>query len=482
MNNASVISNFFWRLAERLGARGVEFIVSLILARMLAPEVYGDIALITVFITILQVFVDSGLGNALIQKKNADDLDFSTVFFFNVFVCTVLYCIMFFISPFIADFYNSADLCAVIRVLSLTILISGVKNVQQAYVSRNFLFKRFFFSTLGGTLFAAVIGIVLAYKGFGVWALVVQQVSNAFIDTVILWLTVKWKPKMIFSVSRLKSLFSYGWKLLVSSLLDTVYDNVRQLIIGKMYSSSDLAFYNKAKQFPQFIISNINTSINSVLLPAMSEVQEDKQRVKAMTRRSIKTSTYIMAPLMMGLAFCGETIVELLLTKKWLPAVPILRIFCITYTFYPIHTANLSAIKAMGRSDLYLILEICKKIVGILLLVSTMWFGVMAMAYSLLVSSLACQIINTWPNKQLLNYGYLEQIKDILPGISLAFIMGICVWGIGLFSIPLILKFIIQIIFGAVIYIGLSKLLKLESYEYIMNFITTKFLKKKEII
>lgn len=475
-----VVNNFGWRLAERLGARGVEFIVSLILARMLAPEVYGDIALVTVFITILQVFVDSGLGNALIQKKNADDLDFSTVFFFNVFVCTALYCIMFIISPFIADFYNSADLCAVIRVLSLTILISGVKNVQQAYVSRNFLFKRFFFSTLGGTLFAAVIGIVLAYKGFGVWALVVQQVSNAFIDTVILWLTVKWKPKMIFSVSRLKSLFSYGWKLLVSSLLDTVYDNVRQLIIGKMYSSSDLAFYNKAKQFPQFIISNINTSINSVLLPAMSEVQEDKQRVKAMTRRSIKTSTYIMAPLMMGLAFCGETIVELLLTKKWLPAVPILRIFCITYTFYPIHTANLSAIKAMGRSDLYLILEICKKIVGILLLVSTMWFGVMAMAYSLLVSSLASQIINTWPNKQLLNYGYLEQMKDILPGISLAFIMGICVWGIGLFSIPLILKLIVQIILGAIIYIGLSKLLKLESYEYIMNFITTKFHKKKE--
>lgn len=472
-----IISNFMWRFAERSGAQIVSFLVSIVLARILLPEDYGIIALVTVFTSILQVFVDSGLGTALIQKKDADTLDFSSVFYFNFVVCLILYAGMFIASPYIALFYNDITLTSVIRVLSLTIVISGVKGIQQAYVSRNMLFKRFFYSTIGGTIFSAFLGIGMAYAGFGVWALVAQQLSNTAIDTLILWVTVRWRPRKEFSWKRLITLLTFGWKLLVSALLDTSYNNLRNLIIGKLYSSADLAFYNQGDKFPKVIVTNINTSIDSVLLPTMSSAQENKERVKQMTRRAIKTSTYVMAPLMMGLAFCAEPIVELILTDKWLPCVPFLRIFCITYMFWPVHTANLNAINAMGRSDWFLKLEIIKKIMGMTILLSTMWFGVMAMAYSLLLSSVLSQIINSWPNRKLLNYGYLEQVRDFAPGILLAVGMGICVYFVGYLPFPTIVTLLIQVVSGAIIYIGVSAILKLEEFEYLIGMLKS-FLKR----
>ena len=482
INSKSIISNFIWRFAERCGAQIIQFIVSIVLARILAPEAYGTIALVLVFAQILQVFVDSGLGNALIQKKNADDLDFSSVFWFNVVWCLVLYTVMFFCAPLISMFYNDESLTAIVRVLCLMVIVSGLKNVQQAYVSRTMQFKRFFWATLGGTIASAIAGIGLALLGCGVWALVAQKLVNLVIDTTVLWFTVKWRPKFIFSFQRLKGLFSYGWKLLVSALLDTVYNNLRQLIIGKFYTKEDLAFYNQGEQFPKIIVTNINTSIDSVLLPTMSKAQDDPERVKQMTRRAIKTSSYIMAPLMIGLVFSANTIVNLVLTEKWLPCVPFLQIFCITYMFYPIHTANLNAIKAMGRSDLYLILEIIKKVVGLAIMISTIWFGVLVMAYSLLLTSVISQIINSWPNKKLMNYGYLEQLKDILPGILLAVVMGVFVKAIEFIPIamPLVVTLILQIIVGATVYILLSKLFKLESFEYLLGIAKSFINKKKE--
>lgn len=465
------VSNFFWRFAERCGAQGVTFIVSIVLARLLKPDVYGTVALVTVFTTIMQVFVDSGLGTALIQKKDADELDFSSVFYFNFGICLVLYAVMYFMAPIIAAFYDNSSLTSIVRVLSLTIVVSGVKGIQQSYVSRNMLFKKFFWATLGGTIFSAFFGIGLALAGYGVWAIVGQQLSNTVIDTFILWLTVKWRPKKMFSWTRLRGMLSFGWKMLASSLLDTVYNNLRSLIIGKLYTEADLAYYNQGKQFPQVLVSNVNTSIDSVLLPTMSNVQEDRKRIKSMTRRSIKTSTYVMAPLMMGLAFCAEPIVRVVLTEKWLGCVAFLRIFCITCMFYPIHTANLNAVKAMGRSDIFLKLEITKKVVGMALLLSTMWFGVMAMAYSLLLSSVLSQVINAWPNKKLLNYGYLEQLKDILPGILLAVGMGVCVYGIGLLPLSDVVTLALQIPLGGLIYIGASAVFHLESFEYLADVI-----------
>ena len=476
-DNKKIFTNFIWRFAERSGAQIVTFIVSIVLARILAPEDYGTIALVTVFTAILQVFVDSGLGTALIQKSDADDLDFSSVFYFNLAVCIILYIAMFIVAPYIAIFYEDISLTPVIRVLSLTIVVAGVKGIQQAYVSRNMLFKRFFFSTIGGTIFSAFCGIGMAYAGFGVWALVGQQLSNTMIDTLILWITVKWRPKKEFSWKRLKTLLGFGWKLLISALLDTAYNNLRNLIIGKMYSSTDLAFYNQGDKFPKVIVTNINASIDSVLLPTMSNAQDNRNRVKQMTRRAIKTSTYVMAPLMMGLAFCAEPIVRIVLTDKWLPCVPFLRIFCITYMFWPVHTANLNAINAMGRSDWFLRLEIIKKIMGMIILFCSMWFGVMAMAYSLLLSSVLSQIINSWPNRKLLGYGYLEQVRDFAPGILLAIGMGICVHFIGCIPLPVITTLVIQIGVGATLYIGVSGVLKLEEFEYLLGMVKS-FLKR----
>ena len=288
---------------------------------------------------------------------------------------------------------------------------------------------------------------------------------------------MKWRPKKLFSWKRLKGLLSYGWKLLISSLLDTVYNNLRNLIIGKIYTSADLAYYNQGDKFPKVIVTNINASIDSVLLPSMAGEQDHRDRVKSMTRRAIKTSTYIMAPLMMGLMFCAEPVVKLLLTDKWLPCVPYLRIFCFTYMFWPIHTANLNAIKAMGRSDLFLKLEIVKKIMGLTLLLLTMRISVMAMAYSLIVSGICSQVINSWPNWKLLNYNYFEQLRDILPSIIIALIMGIIVYFVGFLRLPTIVILLIQVLTGAAIYIGVSALLHLEEFEYLFEMVKS-FLKR----
>lgn len=473
-----VLSNLVWRFLERTGAQFVALIVSIVLARILSPEDYGTIALITVFINILNVFVDSGLGTALIQKKNADNTDFSTVFYTNVAFCIVLYVLMFVLSPFLAKFYSRSELTPIIRVLSITILVSGVKNIQQANVSRTLQFRKFFFSTLAGTVIAASVGIWMAYNGFGVWALVAQQLTNLSIDTIVLWVTVKWRPDFVFSFKRLKSLFSYGWKLLVSAILETLYTNLYNLVIGKKYSAQDLAFYTKGELFPKAVVGNINNAIDSVLLPTMSSEQDNRNRVKQMTRRAIKTSTFCIAPLMMGLAGCSKNVVSILLTDKWLPAAPYLVIFCMTYMFYPIHSANLNAINAMGRSDLFLKLEVIKKIVGISVLSCTVWFGVKVMACSLLFTSVTSQIINSWPNKKLLGYSYLEQLKDILPGICMASFMGIFVSFGACIPVAKGVQLLIQIFAGITFFVLGSKLFKIDSFYYIENILKQKFLHK----
>ena len=474
----TVTSNFFFCFFERCGAQIVAFFVSIVLARLLDPSVYGEIALIMVFISILQVFVDSGLGSALIQKKNADDVDFSSVFYFNILICVALYMLLYVAAPFIATFYHILELTPVIRVLGLTLIVSGIRNVQQAYVSRNLIFKKFFFATIGGTLGSALVGIVMAYKGFGVWSLVGQQLTNVTLGTFILWLIVRWRPKFLFSFHRLKNLFDYGWKLLASALLDTGYNQLRQLIIGRIYTAKDLAFYNQGNHLPYIIVSNINSSIDSVLLPAMSAEQDDKERVRAMTRRAISISTYIMMPMMMGFAVCAEPLVRLVLTDKWLPCVPFLRIACFSFAFWPVHTSNLNAIKAFGRSDLFLKLEIVKKIVGLIAILATMYISVMAMAYSLLVTGILCQIINSWPNKKLLGYDYLAQLKDMLPQILLSCVMGTAAYSVSLAGLNDTLTLILQVVVGVLVYVAISVVFKIESFDYILNMVR-KIAKKK---
>ena len=468
-----VFINFIWKFAERSGSQVISFVVTIILARLLMPSDYGTVALVMVFLTILQVFADSGFGVALIQKKNADDIDFSSVFYVNIAVGTLLYVIMWLAAPMIASFYGMPDLVALVRVMSLVLLINSLRNVQQAYVSKHMIFKRFFYATLGGSIVSAAVGISMAYLGFGVWALVAQQLANSAIGTAILWFTVDWRPKLVCSLDRLNGLFSFGWKMLSSALLDTGYQQLWQLIIGKLYSPSDLAFFNQGQKFPNLIVTNINASIDSILLPTMASEQDHRERVRDMTRRAIKTSIFIMAPMMMVLAFSSTNVVTLVLTEKWLPCVPFLCIFCINYMFWPVHTANLNAINALGRSDIFLKLEIIKKALGLSVLFFTMQYGVMAMAYGMLLTGVLSQIINSWPNRKLLGYGYLHQLRDLLPSIALAVIAGAAAYGVGIMQLPihLVLVIALQVIVGAVTYLALSYLFHIDSLLYLFQVI-----------
>lgn len=469
-----VASSFIWRLLERFGAQGVTLLVSIVLARLLDPAAYGTVALVTVFTQLLHVFIDSGLGTALIQKKDADDLDFSSVFYFNVAMCLALYLLLFIGAPLIAAFYEMPELTALVRVLGLTLVISGVKNIQQAYVSRHMLFKKFFFATLGGTIGAAVVGITMAAMGFGVWALIGQYLFNAIIDTLVLWFTVKWRPKWMFSWQRLKGLLVFGSKILVIAFTTTIYEDIRQLMIGKFYTASDLAFYNKGKQFPSLINNNINTSIDSILLPVMSKVQDDLNEIKAITRRSIKTSTYLMAPLLIGLAMCGDAFIELLLTEKWLSCVPFMRVFCIINIFTPLVTANHNAYKAIGRLDVYFKGSVISKISGLIVLFITLPFGVMAIAYGLLVHCVINQLVCAMPNKKLLGYGYFQQVKDILPVLILTAVMGAAVYMVEFLNIGPMVTIVIQILVGMIVYLLGSVIFKFESFTYILTILKKK--------
>lgn len=468
---SKTLSSLAWKFAERCGAQGIQFVVSIILARLLTPADYGLIGLITVFLAIAMVFAQSGLGQALVQHKEIDQEEFSTVFYFSMIFSIVLYLILFLCAPLIAGFYNEPKLTAIIRVLGTTVMIGAVNSVQQAYVQKTMQFKRFFYSTLTGTLISAIIGVAMAYAGYGVWALVGQQISNQLINTAVLWFTVKWRPNFVFSVKKGLRLFSYGWKLLCSSLLDTVYNNLYSLIIGKFYSAADLGYYNRGKQFPMLLIQNINSSIDSVLFPVLSEAQDDKERLKSMVRRSIVTSTFIIFPCMAGLAAIATPLTKLLLTDKWLPAVPFIQFCCFIYAFWPIHTANLQAIKATGRSDIFLKLEIIKKVIGVIALCVSIPFGLYAMMWASCITAVLSSFINASPNKKLLGYSYLEQLKDIMPSFLLSMLMCGVTLSLNFLHLGSLVTMLLQVIVGAAIYIGLAKLFKLECFTYILNMI-----------
>ena len=479
---SKVFSGLIWRFAERIAAQLVTFVVSIILARMLLPEDYGLITLVTIFITFANCIVTNGFGNSLIQKKDSDNLDFSTVLYFQLGFSAVIYGLLFVSSPLIASFFGEGYelLSPVLRVLGLRIPLTAINNVQQAYVGKKMIFKKFFFSTIIGTVVSAVVGIWMAYAGYGVWALVGQYLTNTFMDTVILGLTIHWKPELKFSWSRLKVLFAYGWKILVAGLISTAYDELRSIVIGKMYTQNDLAFFDKGKQIPNLIVTNINTSISNVLFPAIANAQNNINDVKNITRRAIRTSTYIMCPLMFGLAVVAEPVVTLLLTEKWLPCVPFLQIYCISFCFEPIQTANLQAIKAVGRSDIFLKLEIIKKTSYALILFAVMFHSVEAIAYSLLLNTLIATIVNTAPNKKLIGYSFRELIADMLPGILASAAMAAAVYFSGmLLPFSTLLNLVIQVAVGGIAYLIISVVFRIESFRYLTS-TTLEFLKIKK--
>ncbi len=466
-------SSFLFKLMESVGNQGIAFIVSLLLARLLDPSDYGVLSMLMVFIAIAQVFVQSGLNTALIQKKEVDETDLSSVFYVSFGVAAALYALLFALAPWLSVFFRMPALKGTLRVMALILLPGSLVSVQNAVVARQMAFRKLMIASLCATVLSGTVGVAMALGGAGYWALVGQQLTNQFAQAILLLALVKWRPQKKFSFERVKGFIRFGWKLLVSSLLETGFINLRSAVIGRRFSDAALGFYTRGKQFPELLMNAINGSIQSVMLPVLSEQQDAPDRMKQLMRKSVMLSSFLVTPMMAGLAAVAEPLIRLLLTDKWLPCVPFLQLCCIDFAFYPIHTANLQAINAKGRSDVFLKLELIKKSYGlIILLITVLCFdSVIAIAWGAVVSTLVSAVVNAHPNKQLLNYGYLEQMHDILPSILLSLVMFAVVYAMNALPLPTALLLAVQVIVGVIVYGGLALLLKLESAQYLLQFV-----------
>ncbi len=462
-----VLSGLFWKVMENGGTQGIQFLVSVLLARMLTPAESGEAMLIMIFITIGNVFVQSGFNTSLIQKRTVDEADYSSAFYISGAIAFVLYIILYFSAPAIASFYGQPVFIPVLRVLSVTLFFGAVTSVQSAVVARNMEFRRLCLASLFAALCSGIIGVFLAARGFGLWALAMQQFFYSFFIMIMLLFLVKWRPRLLFSVKKAEELFSYGWKILCSGLIDTVFNNVYGLVIGKLYNSAMMGQYSRGNQFPALIANNLGAAIQSVMLPAFSASQEDKDRLKRMVRRSIVTSSYLVFPMMAGLIAVAEPMVKLLLTDRYLPCVPMLRMLCIAYATWPLHVANLQAINALGRSEIFLKLEIIKKAVSMAALLISIPFGIYTMVALKAVTDFICTFINAYPNKKLLNYSFFEQWKDVLPSLFLSAVMCLVSYGIQYVIEGTLLTLVVQILVGVVVYAGLSWLFRLEAFLYL---------------
>lgn len=466
-----VFTGTFWSLLEQLGAKVVALVIEIILARILMPEEYGVVAIAAVFITIANTILIDGLSMALVQKENADNVDFSTGFFLNLVVSLIIYVLIFLLAPFVASFYDSNQLCDVLRVLALAVPVSSINCIQRAYATRYMLFKRFFVSTTIGYFLSGVISIALAYSGFGVWALVAQTISAAVFDTIILWFTVRWRPSLVFSWERFKGLWSFGWKILTSNLLYQFCLQLRALVIGKQYTESDLAFFNRGELIPALVACTADKAMQTALFPAMSKSQSDLFEVRGMFRRFVKVGCYIVFPSMVILAVVAEPLVDLVFTEKWLPCVPFIWAFCACYSLQTLQSASLLALRAIGRSGTTLIQDCIKRSVDLLLLLVSVSFGPIAIAWSCLISGLFSVFVNTAPCKKIFDYGLLAQLKDVFPIAILAVVSGFIAMLFSLLSLPSVALLIIQLVVFVVVYLGLSVLFKNDSLQFVMNIV-----------
>lgn len=471
-----------WKLLERFGVQGIQFILQIVLARLLDPDHYGVLSLMIIFTTLATVFIQNGFNTALIQNKEVTEEDYSSVFWISLSVAAVLYVVLFFAAPIISAFYEMPDLVAPFRVLCLMLFPGALNSVQLAKVSREMDFKKVFYSNVGGIVFSGVAGIAVALMGGGLWALVVQTLLNVVAACAVMAFTVQWKLRLVCRLSRVKVLFTYGWKLLVSGLLETLYQDIRSLVIGKKYNADMLGYYNRGKQFPQFMIGSINGAVQSVLLPAMSAQQTEKQKVKALMRNSVTLSSYIIFPMMAGLAGVASPLVELLLTEKWLPCVPFLQIYCFSLAFYPVHTSNLQAINAMGRSDIFLKLEIVKKSIGMLALVIAVFSfdSPIAIAMTGAITTVTSCFINAYPNKKLIGYSYAEQMKDIMPSFAASVSMFGIVLAVGTMNMPTLMKLVVQVVTGVAAYVAISAVFRLQPFMQLLSMIKTGLSDRKE--
>ena len=472
----------FWKFTERILAQLISFIVSIILARVLSPEDYSLVGIVLIFFSFANILISGGLNTALIQKKNADAVDYFSVLVTSIVASVGMYVVLWFLSPVISQLYNKDELTLMLRVMGIVLPINAVKSVWCAHISSNLMFKKFFLSTIGGTILSALVGIWMAVCGFGAWALITQQIANILIGTIIIIITTKINLICKFSIVKLKRLFSYGWKVLVSSIIGSIYSEITPLIIGVKFTATDLSFYTKGKTFPGLISSTSINTLSAVLFPVLSNFQDDKNRLLSCTRRFISVSSYLAFPLMLGLYVVSENFVSVLLTEKWLPAVPYLKIFCVSAMFDVIHTGNCETIKAMGKSGVFLVMEIIKKTSYFIIIMTFVFWGKtpIQLAISSIVCALIATIVNSIPNKILIGYKYRNQICDLFPNLIIAILMTIGVNLAGKLISTKVLSLLIQILVGIILYIVLSVVTHNKNLCYILGVLKNYKKRNKE--
>lgn len=459
-----IISGSIWKFLERISAQGVSFIVSLILTRILSPSDYGVIAIINIFINIAEVLLVSGLNTSLIQKKNPTKEDYDTIFWCNIIIGLVLYLFLYLSAPFVAQFYSISLLIPAIRVFALRLPISSFQSIQIAYVSKSMQFRKFFFATLSGALVSAIVGILMAITGFGVWALICQYIVNTVISTLTLFSIVDWRPGFNFSITRAQPLINYGWKVMMTDLIGTIFNNLSDFLIGAKFSSVSLAFFSKGRQLPQLVRNNIFTSLISVLFPGMSQVNDDNKAVKSIARKSISMLSFLIFPMMVGLIVTAQPLTIIMYTRKWLPIVPYVYIVCIEAMLSVIPTITQQSIKALGRSDLMLKLEFIKKPLILVIILFSIRYGVFAVALTIPINTIIDLITNAFVVKRIMDYSFIEQVLDIFPALLMSVFMGIVVSLTTLFKLNIILMVIIQVLIGIFIYLCLSIVFKDKNY------------------
>ena len=468
------VTGILWSSIERFSVQGVQFVIMIIMARILLPSDYGMIGMLAIFIAISQALIDSGFSNALIRKTNRSDVDFSTVFYFNIVIGILLYLILFFTSPLIAEFYKTPELTNLTRIIALNLFINSLAVVQRAILTIRIDFKTQAKASFCAALLSGIIGIIMAYTGFGVWAIAVQTVSNGFINTGLLWILSKWKPLRVFSYHSFKELFFFGSKLLFASLLNVIYQNIYTIVIGKKFHSTDLGYYTRADQFAQFPSSNLTGIMQRVTFPILSEIQDDKERLAKAYRKFLRLSAFIIFPLMTGLAAVAYPFIGCLLTEKWNFTALLLQIICFSYMWYPIHAINLNLLQVEGRSDLFLKLEIYKKLLGVVVLCVTIPMGLVAMCWGAVVSSLLALVLNTYYTNKLIRVGLIKQLRELSPALFYSFSMSAVVY----FFIHLIdqqfLQLFLGIIVGIVYYFLISYLTKSQDLQEFILLIKRK--------
>lgn len=464
------ISSLLWKFMERGGSSVASLVIQIVMARLLTPDDFGVLAIMLVFINLSTVLVQSGLNTALIQAESADKDDFSTVFWLSLGVALVLYATIFFCAPLIASFYASPGIVTPLRVLTLILFLNAFNAVQVAKVTRDLELKKTFLATVTCTIGSGIAGIAAALLGAGIWALVIQQLAYQAINCLVLAFQIDWLPSFAFKLSRAKTLFMYSWKLLVSGLLDTAYTSLTSLIIGK-FSKVDLGYVSQGEKYPQALGLLLDGTIQPVMLSAISRVQNDLASVKEITRRAIKTSSFMVVPTMGALALLAKPLISLLLGEQWLPAAPFMQMFCFIYALHPIHTSNLQAINGIGRSDIFLKLELVKKACGVAITCFAAFVlkSVFAIVAGMMVAGILSTLINAWPNKRLIGYSYWEQIRDICPAFILTAFAMACSYPIALLSLPPIACIILQCAVIIIVYLGSAKIVKLEAYTYLVG-------------